>query len=123
MREDQIKRLDDLAERLVEQVLTDADPSAWTAADKLPGQMTAEERGDAAWCRKVASGTLAIATQALALRDRLNAQHAEWRKEWGDHAPKAEDAIERAERAAEDLIRRVQKGNTEGKAARKHAHG
>ena len=90
-----------------EQALLDADPNNWTAAEKTPAEMTQDERGDAGWCRKVATGTLAIANQVLQLRERLKEQDANWRKEWGDNAPRIEDAITRAEREAEAMLKRV----------------
>ncbi|WP_353094181.1 hypothetical protein [Methylibium sp.] len=119
MRPDQEARLDELSERIIEQALLDADPQNWTACEKTPAEMTEDERGDAQWCRKVATGTLAIANQVLVLRERLKEQSKGWRKEWGSHDPRAEDEITRAENEASKLLKRVlDKKEPAGRAVR-----
>lgn len=107
MRKDQEQRLDDLAERIIDQALQDADPANWTASEKPPRDMSQDERGDAQWCRKVATGTLAIANQVLVMRERLKQQDAEWRRSWGDNEQRIDDAITRAEKEADALMKRL----------------
>src|SRR5574341_918805 len=60
MRPDQLQMLDDLAERLADTFLIEADPDNWTAGGKLPTEMSREERGDRHWDRKGAIGTGAV---------------------------------------------------------------
>lgn len=67
MRQDQIDRLNDLAERLADRFITDADPVNWSAADKLPRDMTQQERGDAYWSKKNAMATGGVLRYTLDL--------------------------------------------------------
>lgn len=69
MRDDQMKRLDDLAENLTDVFLRDADPTTW------PGEgseaMTAQERGDRNWTLKNANQVGALLLRTIELRDRI----------------------------------------------------
>jgi hypothetical protein len=67
MREDQVKRLEDVSERLAEVALRDADPDNWTASDVPLVDMTRDQRGDANWCRKTAVQTVALLNQVQRL--------------------------------------------------------
>jgi hypothetical protein len=71
MREDQIQRLNDLGEKLADAVLRDADPENWIAGDKVPREMTTQERGDAHWCRKIAAGSYMLLERTLSLVERV----------------------------------------------------
>lgn len=63
MRPDQLTRLEALRDKLVERALIDADPENWIAGCKAPWEMTREERGDAKWCRSIATSTVALTMQ------------------------------------------------------------
>ena len=103
MRPDQIARLTDLQNRLVETVINDADPANWTATGKTLADMTPPERGDANWCRKTA-------VQSVSLLIRVN-QLLEPKVVAGAPSADPEDdpeaQIKRAEKAAADLLQRV----------------
>lgn len=67
MRQDQFERLQDLAERLTDQALSDSNPDTWSAAGKTSAEMTKDERGDAYWSRKMAVSTLSVLTKVVNL--------------------------------------------------------
>ena len=67
MTPDQLTRLEALRDRLVERALVDADPVNWVGGKKAPKAMTREERGDAKWCRSLATSTVALAMQVQRL--------------------------------------------------------
>ncbi|PZS48857.1 hypothetical protein [Stenotrophomonas maltophilia] len=100
MRDDQRQRLADIYEALAEVAIRDADPANWTAADKPLCDMTKEERGDAAWCRKTAVQSVALLGRLqLILRDTGGGKS-------GDDDDPASD-IKRAEKEARKLLERV----------------
>jgi hypothetical protein len=101
MTPNQIARLTDLQDRLVETVISDADPLNWTASGMTLAEMSAADRGDAAWCRKTAvlSVSLLIRVQQLLEPKVAAAAHP------NDPDPEAD--IKRAERAASDMLARV----------------
>lgn len=67
MRPDQLARLESLRDRLVERALNDADPANWVAGDKVPKDMTRDERGDAKWCRLLAVSSVSLTLQVQRL--------------------------------------------------------
>ncbi len=100
MRDDQRQRLADISEALAEVAIRDADPANWTAADKPLCDMTKEERGDAAWCRKTAVQSVALLGRLQQiLRDTGGGKS-------GDDDDPASD-IKRAENEARKLLERV----------------
>ncbi|HDS1602775.1 hypothetical protein [Stenotrophomonas maltophilia] len=100
MRDDQRQRLADISEALAEVAIRDADPANWTAADKPLCDMTKEERGDAAWCRKTAVQSVALLGRLQQiLRDTGGGKS-------GDDDDPASD-IKRAEKEARKLLERV----------------
>lgn len=100
MRPDQKIRLADVAEKLAEVVIQDADPATWAASGVLLCDMTREQRGDAAWCRKTAIQSVALLVRV----EQLNAS-AEGPKDPEDLDTESE--IKRAERAAAKLLEKV----------------
>lgn len=60
LRPDQIARIEELQEELADVFIQEADPTNWTAAGKLPNEMSKDERGDRHWDRKGAMGTGAV---------------------------------------------------------------
>lgn len=100
MRPDQKKRLAEVSEKLAEVAINDADPANWTGDGKLLSQMTKEERGDAAWCRKTA-------VQSVALLGRLQQLLRDDAGGKGGNEPDPEEDIRRAEREAAKMLKRV----------------
>ncbi|MCS4235037.1 hypothetical protein [Stenotrophomonas sp. BIGb0135] len=100
MRPDQKKRLAEVSEKLAEVAINDADPANWTGDGKLLSQMTKEERGDAAWCRKTA-------VQSVALLGRLQQLLRDDTAGKGGNDPDPEDDIRRAEQEAAKMLKRV----------------
>ena len=91
-------RLSIVSERMAEVVLRDADPDNWIGGDKVPAELTKEERGDATWCRK-------MATQSVALLVRL--EQLATVQGVGEFVDDPEADIRRAEARAADLLSRV----------------
>ena len=52
-----------IAEKLAVVVVSDANPENWSAAGKKPAKMTAKERGDAVWSRRLAASSLSVLTK------------------------------------------------------------
>lgn len=67
MRADQLKRLQELSERLADQFILDADPDHWSGAGQKTAEMTQQERGDAYWCRKAAIATGGVLSSTMRL--------------------------------------------------------
>ena len=68
MRPDQLARLQDLAEKLADRFILEADPAEWPGGDKAPADMTPQERGDQHWCKKLALGTASVLRYTLDLQ-------------------------------------------------------
>ncbi|MBH1564725.1 hypothetical protein I5U69_17510 [Stenotrophomonas maltophilia] len=100
MRDDQRQRLADISEALAEVAIRDADPANWTAANKPLCDMTKEERGDAAWCRKTA-----VQSVALLVRLQQILRDTGGGKSGDDDDPESD--IKRAEKEARKLLERV----------------
>ncbi|NMX27111.1 hypothetical protein HBO14_11295 [Pseudomonas sp. WS 5406] len=107
MRDDQITRLQALSERLGEVVITEVDPQNWPAADKLPADLTQEERGNRYWCKKNAAATMTLLLKVVNIAGIMNRQKP---------APDASHAVDEldgelaaAEREAQAIIERMQK--------------
>ena len=74
MRDEQFTKLEALQERLVDAILIEADPVHWSGGEKLPKDMTQEERGDRYWCKRNAAASLTVLNKTLSLaffRDRM----------------------------------------------------
>jgi len=67
MRDDQFTQLEALQEKLAETVMVEADPENWSGGDKLPMDMTKEERGDRYWCKKNAAATFTLLNKSMSL--------------------------------------------------------
>lgn len=109
MREDQAKRLEDMEERLIEAAIADADPQNWAGAGELLMDMNRNTRGDAAWCRKTAIQTVALAMNVRKLIADYRAPQLPDPKHPHDDDP--EEAIAAAEAQAQALIERVTGGS------------
>ena len=107
MRDDQIVRLQALTERLGEEVINEIDPHNWPGADKKPGELTQQERGDRYWCKKNAAATMTLLLKTVNIAGILNRNKP---------APDAGTAIDEldgelaaAEREAAAIIERMQR--------------
>lgn len=108
MRDDQIVRLQALSERLGEVVIQEVDPHNWPGAEKVPAELTQQERGDRYWCKKNAAATMTLLLKTINIAGMLNRQKP---------APDAGHAVDEldvelaaAEREAQAIIERMQKG-------------
>lgn len=110
MRPDQIQRLAELQERLADRFLNEADPNNWNGGDKLPANMTRDERGDSYWCKKNAAATLMLMTGVEKLQS--NTKEALGRDPYEEEDLDAQ--IKKAEARAREAAERVM---TKAKAA------
>lgn len=111
MRPDQLAQLNDLAERLADVFIVEADPNNWSGAGQLPADMDPQTRGNRHWDRKGAMGTGGVLNTTLNLM-----QH--WGKGGpGDGQPDGDldDAISDAEKRAKQALARVM-NKAQGKA-------
>lgn len=67
MRPDQLARLHELSEQLADTFLTEADPNEWAGGNKLPADLSQQERGDRYWCKKNAMATGGVLRYTLDL--------------------------------------------------------
>lgn len=67
MRIDQYAKLQDLAEKLTDAFIGEADPDKWPGAGLEPGQMDQQTRGDRYWCKKNAAATLSVIVRTTSL--------------------------------------------------------
>jgi hypothetical protein len=54
-----------IAEKLALVAIVDANPDNWDASGLTPGAMSQAQRGDAYWCRKLASQTLSVLSKVM----------------------------------------------------------
>lgn len=106
MRDDQITRLQALSERLGEVVITEVDPHNWPAAEKLPADLTQEERGNRYWCKKNAAATMTLLVKVMSITG-----HVQGGTLPGGTTEDDLDAMQaKAEREATALLERAQAG-------------
>lgn len=108
MREDQIKRLDQLAEKVMEVFLSDADPEAWRGKGPV-AQMEDKQRGNLYWELKCANQVGALLMQALNLKAKIAAPPV---PPWQNPPPETdpEKDIKRYESEAHKLLAKVRGG-------------
>lgn len=124
MRGDQHENLRKLGEKLAEVVLRDADPENWVASEKMPCDLTKDERADAYWCRKFAMASLAALARVSSLSAALSARESR-RKSVDAEVIDAEaiDAeVEAAENEAERLLEALNNGGGRGARGVKFGH-
>lgn len=69
----QLDKLKKLSEKMVDVVLSDADPDMWSAAGKKLNELNQTERGDRYWCGKNANQIITAAVKIetlIALHER-----------------------------------------------------
>ncbi|MDR1276485.1 MAG: hypothetical protein LBL72_08935 [Candidatus Accumulibacter sp.] len=119
MRGDQYENLRKLGEKLAEVVLRDADPENWVASEKMPCDLTKDERADAYWCRKFAMASLAALARVSSLSAALSARESR-KKSLDPGVIDADDAeaidaeVEAAENEAERLLEALNEGGGRG---------
>lgn len=110
MRRDQIERLQDLAEKIGDVFLEEADPNEWSGAGEPLAGMDANTRGDRYWCKKNAIQTGSLLARVLDLRDR-DSRSVDAKMPEKD----AEGEIKQYEKQARDLLSAIQSGAAAGK--------
>lgn len=103
MRPDQIERLEDLAERIGEVFLTEADPDNWSGAGVPLSDMDKNTRGGRYWDKKNAIQTGTLLARVLDLRDR-DTRSLDTKTPDDD----AEGEIDKYEKKAKELLRGIQ---------------
>ncbi|TXI89642.1 MAG: hypothetical protein E6Q40_02015 [Cupriavidus sp.] len=120
MREDQKLRLQDLAERLADVFISEADPDNWSGSGKLPNEMTKQERGDRHWDRKGAMGTGGVLKYTLDLiaggkAGRINDADEQAARD-ADLDARISNAEKRARQAAARVLDKAAKGEYDARA-------
>lgn len=110
MTPDQLKRLEDISERVDEEFLTAADPNNWTGAGMHPTEMDKQTRGDRNWDVKNATqiGALAFRVRDLIERSKEDGHRPEW-----DYDP--EEQVKTYERRASEMLEKIA-GRSRGSA-------
>ena len=109
MRQDQYEKLKQLSEKLTDVVLHDADPAHWTGSGKQAKELTQQERGDAYWCRKMATATLSVLMKVYHCAGMLERAAPASPENGDDSTTKNLDAEVRvAEREAAALLKKLQ---------------
>lgn len=104
MRQDQIDRLQDLAEQIGEVFLEEADPQNWNGAGLPLSGMDKDTRGGRYWDKKNAIQTGTLLARVLDLRDRDKGQSGGGIVTPGEDA---EQEINRFEKQAKDMVNAV----------------
>jgi hypothetical protein len=101
VRDDQYARLKDVAEKLADVVIHDANPDNWTATGKASKQMTKDERGDAYWDRKLAAASISVLVRVYSVTGMVERA--------GDADPEApiDDSLDKEVSAAEREAKRI----------------
>lgn len=109
MRDDQLKRLDKLAEDIMDVFLGEADPAEWKGSVPV-GQMDDKQRGNRYWELKNVNQVGALLMQALNLKAKMAAPAV---PPWQNPAPDAGDPeaeIKKYESQARSLLTKVRGG-------------
>jgi hypothetical protein len=69
MSPEQMQRLQEIEGRLVDVVITEADPETWPGAGKELSKLDKSERGDRYWSKKNASASMALLMRVYSLTD------------------------------------------------------
>ena len=107
MRQDQIDRLQDLAEQIGDVFLEEADPNNWSGTGVPLSGMDADTRGNRYWDKKNAIQTGTLLARVLDLRDR-DKRSTDTKTPEKD----AEGEIKQYEKQARDILSAIQSGAT-----------
>lgn len=108
MRQDQLKRLQDLSEKLADAFLLEADPSEWPGDGIAPADLTQQERGDRYWCKKNAMASGGVLRFALDLLDKRGGAESTAEAD-ADLDRKIKDAEKRAAQAVKNALDRAKR--------------
>lgn len=119
MRDDQLKRLEVIQEKLVDALAVEMDPDFWPGAfdekgnRKNPAELSKDERGDRYWCKKNAAATLTIITKVESLQHFRNRYMTNPTQEdpAEDDSGDMDKEISRHEKAAERMLAKFQAKN------------
>ncbi len=115
LRPDQLTMLQDLAERLADVFIVEADPNNWSGAGKLPTDMSREERGDRAWDRKGAMGTGGVLRYTLDIAQAAGHNEIDSPAEQAARDADLDARIIEAQKRAHEALSRV-RDKSKGKA-------
>lgn len=101
MNRTQRARIAALKDKMVDVVIRDADPDNWVAPGIKLSEMSKEERGDAAWCRKTAMSSVSLLINLERLEQVTTAPLS------GVDEEDVDAGIKRAEKAAAALLKRT----------------
>ena len=118
MREDQRQRLNDLAEKLADVFLAEADPEAWPGAGLPMEAWTNQIRGDRVWVKKGAMGTGGVLRYALDLIEKRSTPAGTTPEEDSDLDRSIRDAEKRAKAAVARVLDKAKKAEFD-----KRTHG
>ncbi|MGL9724619.1 hypothetical protein [Sodalis sp. (in: enterobacteria)] len=111
MHNDEKTRLSTLSDKLTDVVLEEADPDNWPGAGKAIDAHTQQERGDRYWFKKNAAATLTLLTKVQTLIGlQMRGGTPGGRPSDDDEAFELGQQVANAEREAEKIIARIQKG-------------
>lgn len=120
MRPDQLQRLGDLAERLADSFLVEADPGEWPGDGCPPAELTQQLRGDRYWCKKNAMATGGVLRFTLDLIDRKEGVKDDDHGAAGDDLDRRiNEAERRASAAVDQALRRAKDRAYGGRASAK----
>ena len=74
MRDDQYSKLQDLATKITDVVIHDADPDNWIGTGIPAKDLTREQRGDAYWSRRLASSSLSVLMRVTSVLGQMQNQ-------------------------------------------------
>jgi hypothetical protein len=117
MRQDQLERLNDLAEKLADRFLIEADPDEWPGTGAAPAELTQQQRGDAYWCKKnaMATGGVLRYTLDLVKSHLVPSGQAEQTEQDADLDRKIRDAEKRAAAAVTRALDKAKKRKFDAK--------
>lgn len=109
MRDDQYGKLQDLATKIADVVIHDADPDNWIAVNVPAKDLSREERGDAYWCRRLATSSLSVLMKVTSVLGQIQHQAKNGLNpvEPGDEADDLDQEIKDAEKEAGRLLKQL----------------
>lgn len=113
MRDDQLTRLQDLNNELIDVFVEEADPKEWPGAGKPLASLEQQERGDRFWCKKNAAATLTLAVKIQSMIDQRT--RPDW-KPGQDDDKDLDQELAAAEREAAKRIERIQQGGRKSRS-------
>ena len=121
MRDDQYIHLQQLEEKLADQLLVEADPVNWSGNGIAPSEMTQQQRGDRYWCKKNAVATMSMTLRIGSLIGQIQRNGSTNPTPGvadpdGDTQGLLDAEVAAAEKEAKSLLDRFQKGMKKAKA-------